>query len=862
MNPAVSRPPVLSRLCLRLALHPDDRDCALSDLAEEFEKRRHRDGGAAARRWYRRQTLTSLLPALQRRTGTTELRWAWRGVRSRGWRAVCVVVLLSVALSATAIVFTAADAFVFRTLPYHDPERLVVIERTGTGGSTSDYIWRQALLEWRNHRDLFAAVHAHSSGSSAWLTTSGVTETVPAAAITPGLLELLGVLPKWGRPFVDGDAGAGAPLVVIIGEALAGRQFGDAQSAVGQPFFTGRDTPTVIGVMPASFRFPTAREAIWRPLDLATWPNNRGIGNVARLAPAATVTDAAAAVAAREGAVNQVVENASHDAMQLRSLAEVRANAGATSTFAMLLGASACLLLLACANVASLELAAAARRVRVHALQSALGASRAALVRGGLWEGAFLLAASAAGATALTGWGIGVLDAQLTAPMRDALTNPLDVDLRALGFMLGIGAFAWLLTSLPAMWRLTRFSVVDGLRDDPRTMPVPRGAARARQILMAGQVALTTLLLAGALLYLRSYAHRAGLDKGFDATNLIAISVSPGPDAPKKGAGLETEILDNLRATSFIQGVSRTSSPPPATQSGTAAPLTIEGRSPTAAWVMFHLKDGDPEYFQTMDIRIVQGRAFDASTRQDQIVIDERFARDFWPDGSALGARFRLGKTGHSGVNTYEVIGVSRELRPDRLTNDRGEPVYVGYFRLAPDYNPLTYVARVDDEARLGDLRTIIRGLAPHSIVRVDTVNALYARLDADTRLAATVTSGFGIIALVVAGSGIYAVMAYLVTGRSKEIAIRMALGADRGGIRRLVLRSSLRFVVLGAAIGIAAALVTGRLISAQLLGVTAGDPFTYLAVATVLGSTALAATWWPARRAARIDPAITLRSQ
>jgi hypothetical protein len=259
MNPAVSRPPVLSRLCLRLALHPDDRDCALSDLAEEFEKRRHRDGGAAARRWYRRQTLTSLLPALQRRTGTTELRWAWRGVRSRGWRAVCVVVLLSVALSATAIVFTAADAFVFRTLPYHDPERLVVIERTGTGGSTSDYIWRQALLEWRNHRDLFAAVHAHSSGSSAWLTTSGVTETVPAAAITPGLLELLGVLPKWGRPFVDGDAGAGAPLVVIIGEALAGRQFGDAQSAVGQPFFTGRDTPTVIGVMPASFRFPTAR---------------------------------------------------------------------------------------------------------------------------------------------------------------------------------------------------------------------------------------------------------------------------------------------------------------------------------------------------------------------------------------------------------------------------------------------------------------------------------------------------------------------------------------------------------------------------------------------------------------------------
>ena len=379
---------------------------------------------------------------------------------------------------------------------------------------------------------------------------------------------------------------------------------------------------------------------------------------------------------------------------------------------------------------------------------------------------------------------------------------------------------------------------------------------------MAGQVALTTLLLTGALLYLRSYAHRAGLDKGFDATNIVSIAVSPAPDAPKKGAELELEILERLRSTPFIRSVSRTSSPPPTTQSGTSAPLTIEGRAPTDQWVMLHLKDGDPEYFQTMGIRIVQGRAFDASTRQDQIVIDERFARRFWPDGSALGARFRLGGTGHSGVSLYEVIGVSRELRPDRVTNERGDEVYVGYFRLSPTYHPLAYVARVDDESRVPDLAAIVRQLAPRAIVRADTVNALYARLDADTRLAAAITTGFGIIALVIAASGIYAVMAFLVAGRSKEIAIRMALGADRAGVRRLVLQSSLGFVAIGAAVGVAAAVLSARWISGQLFGVTAADPATYAAIATLVGGTAVVAAWWPARRATRVDPAVTLRAQ
>ena len=879
MTAAPDGPPFLARALLRLVLHPHDRECALSDLAEEFEARRHRDGESAARRWYRQQVWMSVLPSLRRRVAghavltrssetagwggpslVQELTWAWRGIRGRGWRAVFVVALLGVTLAANAIVFAAADAFVFRTLPYHDPGSLVVIERTGR--LTSDYIWPQAFHAWRTHRDLFAGVQAHSLASSAWVTEAGVTETVRAAEVTPGLLELLGVMPAWGRPFVDADAVKGAPPVVVLGEAVARRLFGDPSAAIGQSFFTGRDAPTVVGVMPASFRFPTSREAMWRPLDLASWPDNSGLRNVARLAPGISMDAAIASVASREASVGQVVERRSDDGMRLRAMTDVWGDARATGVFAMLLGAAICLLLIACANIASLELAAAARRGRVHAVLTALGASRGSLIRVGLFEGAGLLVASFALAFALTGWGLGILDAQLTTPMREALTNPLDVDPRALGFMIAIAAATWLLTSLPSIWRVSQLSVVDGLRNDPRTMPVSRGAARSRQLLMAGQVALTTLLLVGALLFVRSYAHRAGLDKGFDATNLVSIAVSPGPDAPRRGAELEGEILERLRATSFVRSVSLTDSPPPTTQSGTMAPLTIEGRPSTGDWIMLHFKDGDPEYFRTMDIRIVQGRPFDAATRQDQIVIDERFARRFWPDGSALGARFRLGGTGHSGVTVYEVIGVSRELRPDRLANDRGEEVFVAYFRLSPAYHPLRYVARLDSESRVPDLATIVRSLAQRSMVRVNTINELYARLDADTRLAAAITSGFGLMALIVAVGGIYAVMAYLVAGRAREIAIRMALGAGRADVRRMVLQSSLGFVVIGAGVGLAAAALAARAIGAQLAGITATDPVTYGAVLGVLVGASILAAWWPARRASRVDPAMTLRAE
>ena len=800
-----------------------------------------------------------------------ELTWGWRGVRSRRWRAIAIILLLGVALGANAIVFSAADAFVFRTVPYAHPEELVVMQKTSNFDGAIDYTWRDAIFEFRKHGDLFAGIQAHERGASAYLTSGGITETVRAQQVTPGMFELLGVLPRFGRPFVSADAEKGAPPVVVISDALARRLFGGAELAVGKSFFTGTDNPTVVGVMAPEFRFPSAVEQIWQPFNLEAREYNFGVRNVARLREGWTPESAARAFADRRSAVAAAVPQETQrifnrdikdGGASLRSLSDFKRNAGATTIFAMLVGAGACLLLIACANVASLELSAAGARTRTHAVQAALGASRSSLVRISLLEGAILLLASAVLATALASWGIEILGNELTVAMREALANPLDVDPRVIVFMSAIAAVAWLMTSLPAVLRLSKLSVVDGLRHDPRVMPVSSAAARTRQVLMTAQVALTVMLLVGALLYIRTYETRVGLDKGLDAHAVVTLQVSQAPDLKRQPAELEGELLARVRGIPGVLAIARTWSLPPSTQAGSAGQLSINGENAGSKWTMVSHYAVDPDYFRVMSITLVAGQFIDANTRPEQVVIDERFARAFWPNKSPLGDKFRLGSTGNSGVSEYEIVGVSREMRADRIQTPAGENVFVSYIRLSPKATPLTFVAKLDDEKRLPMLAEAARSVAPRLLVRTDTIEARYRRLEGDTRLAAAITGGFGAIAWLVATCGIFAVMAFLVAGRTREIGIRMALGADKGAVRRMVLGSSLRAVLIGVVLGLAASAVAAQWIAAQLYGVTATDPLTYTAVALLIIVTALVATWLPARRAARVDPAVTLRSE
>ena len=788
-----------------------------------------------------------------------ELRWAWRGVRLRRWRALFITSLLGVALAANAVVFAAADAFVFRSAPYADAGRLAVIERTSPVIGVSDFLPVQVIEEWRRHPDLFAGVQAHQRAVGVFVTARGVTEIVRAAEVTPGLFDLLGVMPAWGRPFTLADQGDTS--IAIISAALATRVFGHPADAIGKALPVGGPALTVVGVMPALFHFPTALEEIWRPMDLARVGARTNLRNITRIARAHSIENASTAFAGRAAAVGLVAPRQPFEPMRLRALGDARRHAGAAAVFPMLIGAALCLLLIACANVASLELAEATRRARTHAVQSALGASRGSLLRV-LWlESALMIGASAGVAFALATWGSTALGEYLTPSMRSALVNPIDVDGRAWMFMALIAAAAWLLTSLPLLWRVWRAPVAEALRDDARVMPVTRGAARSRQFLMAGQIALTVLLLIGGLLYLQTYLARLGIDRGFDTSRLTTIEVFPPPDSGVPAADLEREILTRLRAAPGVEGVSRTSSLPPSTQAGTAGQIHVDGRPAGAGRAMVSHFSVDPEYLATVGVPIVEGRPLSASGSADEIVIDERFARRFWPGESAIGHRFRVGSTRMGDISEFRIVGLSKGFRADRTATDTGEEIYVSYIRLSSDFSPLRFVVRLDDRRRAAALAGLVRAVAPRVVVRADTIADRYAQLDGDTRLMATIATGFGLLALVVATAGVYVVMAFLVSGRTREIGIRMALGADRGGVQRLIFGSSLRFVAAGASIGLIAAIASSRAIASQLFGVTATDPATYATVAAFVIATALAATWWPARRAARVDPAVTLRA-
>jgi predicted permease len=541
-------------------------------------------------------------------------------------------------------------------------------------------------------------------------------------------------------------------------------------------------------------------------------------------------------------------------------LIAAEANARTKLLVWMLLGAAACLLLIACANVASLELATAAARSRSYAIHAALGAGRARLVRAGLLEGAALISTSGVLAWLIARYGISLLAASLPPTMSDPLTNPIDLDGRAVIFVVIAALATWLLITVPVVVPATRSQLADVLKRDERT--VAGSGAASRQVLMAGQIAITVVLLVCAALSIQTYAAQLRLEKGFDSSALVAIRIGQEPRAAVKPAQLEQEILSKLQSQPGILSVSRTDGIPPSDAGGIGSRLSIDGRETTKEQIHLTGYTVDPEFFDAMGIRLLAGRFFRRADPDGYLVIDERFARRYWPDGNALGARFKMGGASFGDASDFEVIGIAAPVRLESTETPGGMESFLVYNRITPNYHPLTFIARLDHERQIGALTSLVRSVAPGAIVRVDLVETLYERLYGDVRLAASITGGFGLLAFLVAITGVYGVMAFIVGGRMREIGVRMALGARPSDISRLFLVSSSRVFVAGAALGALVAILTSRSIQSMLFGVSALDPVTYGVVLLAVIATAFVATWFPARQASRVDPTVVLRAE
>ncbi len=761
---------------------------------------------------------------------THELRRAWRNLRSRGWRPILAACLLAIALAANTLIFAVADSLVFHRAPYRNVEQLVEIRqrdaRTGEPGSSS---LSPALLdEWRKQRDLLAGVEG-SLSKTIFLSGAGEPAMVQTADVTVGLLGLLGARPRWGRDFVEDDARQTSPQPVLIEETLAIERFGAAARAVGQTVQTTAEPLIVVGVMATSFRYPTGTIRIWRALD-PRGPLAEGFGGVfsiARLAAGTDVRRVGQLMEQRSLGVGQAAGARQGYSATPTPLRSVQAAADQRRMLLVLIGAALSVLLIACANVASLELASALSRARSYAIELAVGASRASLIRSALIEGALLVGVAATLAAVLSRFGARTLVAFFPPYIVTGSANPIDIDERALLFMTAIGALAWALSALPTAAFAGRANLLDLLKLEGTSVATSRGGARLRSALTVAQVAFAVLLLVGTVLYVRSYMALLRLDKGFDSGGVVSISLTIPPQAlgtPADRRVLAETLVARIRARPGVVAVFE-GAPPPSTGNSPRAmdQIEVDDRGPAPANLAFPKLTVEPDYFKVLRIPLLRGRMFEAGEPATSVIISEALAARLWPGQDAVGHRFResprdpwfsvVGVAGHVRLTEDGTTGPTRyfQLYFAKQPPPAPRPAPAGRRDMSGSYGFMTITARVDSRSRTGDLYQTVRGVEPRNILKLQFVDDLYANQFADRLLATRLIGGFGVLAFLVATAGIYSLMAFLVASRAREMGIRVALGASGGDIRRLVLGSSLRLVAAGATIGIASALVVSR---------------------------------------------------
>ena len=807
-----------------------------------------------------------------------DLRFAFRSLQTRPGLSAVIIATLGLGIGATTATFSLLDATLLRPLPFEQSERLVFLwgvygpERSQRGASPPE------VADWRAQNHTLTGVSAYDPISLNLRTESGP-DRLNTERVNSEYFRLLGVNASQGRTFTaEEDRVADAFPVVVVSHNAWRTRFGGDPALVGRSI-TLNDRPfTVVGIMPEGFSGLSFQADLWIPLamltvdspaGLLTSRNNRWLLAVARLRDGISIDDAErdlGQVALR--LAEQYPETNTDRSVDVLSLQE-NLLGNTASLFQTLFKAVLLVLLIACANVMSLQLVRATAREREIALRRALGAGRLQLVRQLLSEGLVLAGLGGAAGVLLAYWLI-----RLLVPLVPAGLIPLYADVtvnpRVLGFTVAVTVLTGIACGLAPILRRSGSDLSDALRQGARTDSSGLGRLRRpglQQALVAGEVALALILLAGAGLMLRSLALRLAVDPGFDARGVVAARVSlPRPqyqDFPAR-----TDFVERLAARlNAIPGVAGATiaSDLPLRGNTTASTLRIEG--PTPVQTRYFRHSVTPGYFAALGIPLIRGRDFSGFDRQDTppvAIISEAMATRFWPDRDPVGMRFRLGETGPEAT----VIGVAGPARHRDLTTDlfaRGSEPDVYYPFAQRTATDLEIAVRMRDGSLLPTawLQREVAALdAGLPLFQVTTLESALAAQNSAPRFGSLVLTGFSAVALVLAAIGIYGVIAFVVGLSRREIAIRLALGANRGQVLRVVMGNGMLLVLAGLALGVLGALAGGKVIQAQLYGVAPGDPVILLVVSGAVVVVALLASWLPARRAALVEPQAVLKGE
>lgn len=784
----------------------------------------------------------------------TDVRQALRRMAARPLAAALAVTMLALAIGVTTAMFTVVDALLLRPVPFPDADRLAHVvlrtDRTSLGN-----VSRPVFHAWRESRVFDAVEGAYRKTSL--VDVSGGIVTAEAAFVSPGLLPLLGARPIAGRLFAADEGRVGKDEAVVISEGMWRQLFGGDSAIVGMTLRVDDRSLVIVGVLPDSFRFPTWDTRFWRPADFATQPEASTSERPSVFVRFMTVEGIGAALERAATLAHAVDADTAKLRADVREMAGLNAGQYLMHATPYLAGGVALVFLVLCANVSSLLLAQMSGRAREFSMCTALGASRARLMRQAVTESIVLGCAGTAAGMA-TAW---LLVALMRAWLPDAFLmetlNPVDLDRRALLAASVSGVTAVMVAGLFPAWIGTRSSPAGAGADvsaSSRSATESRVARAFTRGLLVVEVALTCALLVGTSLLVGSFVRLARVERGLDTTGVMTAWVrltAPGSKAP---AGVDA-IKAAMAAMPGVESVSVSRMVPPRggmIHFGCCWQADTPGAQPLDLVVDGYMADNDA--FELYRIPIVRGRPFRPNEPETSVILGERLAQLLFPDGKAVGRSFRFDDS------RFDVVGVARELRYPSLDRMSDVPEY---------YRPSGPLgASVNVNLRCGGpcpsiaaLRQRLQALPEvRQIYRANMMDEPYAEELSRPRAAATMAVLFTGIAVIAACGGLFSVLSYAVARRRREFGIRVSLGAAPAQVQRLVLREGLRLAIAGALLGSLVAWVISRALTTVVYQVSAAEPAIWMSVAAIVALTTLVASWVPARRASRIDPAVLLR--
>jgi predicted permease len=870
------RPPddFLNEIRSHLELEADRlRESGVSQKEAEAAARRMFGNVTLAHERYYEQGRWLLIDHLRQ-----DVRFALRLVVRTPLLTAAIVATLALGIGIASAVFSLVHAVVLRPLDYHEPDDLVQLFETGAReGGEADWVSYPNFRDWRRTNDVFAEMAAYRYRLFT-LTGAEGAESYLGLECTDRLFNVLGVQPVLGRSFAAGEDRPGRERVAVISHALWERRFHADANVIGRVVTVDGQPYSIVGVMPGAFTFPNsvpgdriAPSDLWipmRPSDDLADRDSHNYWAVARLAPGVTLDRARAVMRTIADNLARHYPASNKDFTVTVLPLKIYVAGTARQALFLLLSAIGVVLVLMCANVANLLLSRAEARRREMAMRQALGASRARLVTQTLTESLVLALGGAAAGLAIAYYATRLL--VRLAPQNIPRLQNTAVDAQVLGFMVLVtGCIGILFGLAPAFWG-SYVNVQQALKEGSGRVSGSTIGARIRQALVVTQLALAVMLLVAAGLLVRSFVRLTSVDLGFNAPHLLTAIVNLPPARygdPAQQVAFFENAVQRIEALPGIVSAAVSDSIP-LTGINDQGGFAIEGRPnppPGTSGPHANRPRVSAKYFETMGLRLIDGRRFDARDRRDSqpvAIVSDLAARMYWPGASPVGKRLAMEWVDGRPV-WRQIVGVVQATRHFGLEAPQKAEIYLPHQQAPSPFMQLVVRTQGDPADLIAPIRREIAALdSDQAAFAFQTMESLIAEASARRRFQTALVTAFAVLALLLAAIGVYGVMGHMVMQRSREIGVRLALGAMSKDVVAMVLRSGLRLALPGVAVGLAGAFSLSGILGSFLFGVSALDPLTYAGVAALLVLVAVFATYLPSRAAARLDPLVVLREE